>query len=143
MWYRAVGCIVTLILSLLVTPPVAQAQQLSRVPRVGVLEERSPTALFLAAFRQGLRELGYTEGQSIVIEYRCAHGVIDQIPTLAAELLRLKVVFAYVLIGMTRPPPYSSSAPGAAVSCDLAPSRPALPKAAMSCASCRRRALTR
>ena len=61
MWYRAVGCIVTLILSLPVTPPVAQAQQLSRVPRVRVLEERSPTALFLAAFRQGLRELGYTE----------------------------------------------------------------------------------
>ena len=91
MWYSAVGGVVTLILSLLVAPFVAHAQPPSKVPRVGVLEERSPTNPFLAVFRQGLRELGYTEGQNIVIEYRYAHGVVDQFPTLAAELLRLDI----------------------------------------------------
>lgn len=91
MWYSAVKCIVTLILSLLVAPVAAHAQQPSKVPRVGVLGERTPTDRFLAAFRQGLRELGYTEGQSIAIEYRYAHGVVDRIPTLAAELIELNV----------------------------------------------------
>src|SRR5438105_4363525 len=55
MWYSTVGGIVMLILSLLVTPPVAQAQPLSRVPRIGVQGDGSPTAPSLAAFRQGLR----------------------------------------------------------------------------------------
>jgi len=91
MWYSAVGGVVTLILSLLVTPFVAHAQLPSKVPRVGVLAERSPTDPFLAVFRQGLRELGYTEGQSIVLEYRYAHGVVDRFSTLAAELLRLDI----------------------------------------------------
>ena len=91
MWHSAVGGIVTLILSLLVAPLAAHAQQPSKVPRVGVLGESSPTDPFLAAFRQGLRELGYTEGQSIVIEYRYVHGVLARVPDLAAELIRLKV----------------------------------------------------
>src|SRR4051794_9888081 len=91
MWYSAVGCIMTLILSLLVAPLTAHAQQPSKVPRVGVLWERSGKGPDVAAFRQGLRALGYTEGQSIVIEDRYAHGVLDRVPTLAAELLRLKV----------------------------------------------------
>src|SRR6266545_2267714 len=87
MWYSAVGGVVTLILSLLVTPFVAHAQLPSKVPRVGVLAERSPTDPFLAVFRQGLHDLGYTEGQNIVIEYRYAHGVVEQFSPLAAELL--------------------------------------------------------
>jgi ABC-type uncharacterized transport system substrate-binding protein len=91
MWSSAVGCIVTLILSLLAAPLTAHAQPPSKVPRVGVLGERSPTDPFLAVFRQGLRELGYTEGQNIIIEYRYAHGAVDQFPTLAAELLRLDI----------------------------------------------------
>jgi ABC-type uncharacterized transport system substrate-binding protein len=89
MWYSAVGGVVTLLLSLLVTPFVAHAQLPSKVPRVGVLAERSPTEPFLAVFRQGLHDLGYTEGQNIVIEYRYAHGVVEQFSPLAAELLRL------------------------------------------------------
>jgi putative tryptophan/tyrosine transport system substrate-binding protein len=91
MWCSAVGCLVTLILSLLVVPLVTHAQPPSHLPRVGVLGERAPTDPFLAAFRQGLRELGYTEGQNIVIEARYTHGVLDRVPVLAAELLRLKV----------------------------------------------------
>ena len=58
-----IGLVATL--ALLVAPLAAQAQQPSKVPRVGVLWERTPTDPFIAAFRQGLRELGYTEGQSI------------------------------------------------------------------------------
>ncbi len=77
MWSSAVRCIVMLILGLLVAPLAAHAQQPSKVPRVGVLWERSPTDPFIAAFRQGLRELGYTEGQSIVIEERYAYAPLD------------------------------------------------------------------
>jgi len=91
MWSSAVGCIVILTLGLLVAPLAAHAQQPSKVPRVGVLWERSPTDPFIAVFRQGLRELGYTEGQSIVIEDRYAHGVVDRFPALIAELIDLNV----------------------------------------------------
>jgi putative tryptophan/tyrosine transport system substrate-binding protein len=68
-----------------------QAQPPAKVPRVGVLGERSAADPFVAAFRQGLHELGYAEGQNIVVEYRYAHSVIDRLPTLAAELLDLNV----------------------------------------------------
>jgi putative tryptophan/tyrosine transport system substrate-binding protein len=91
MWSSAVGCIVILILGLLVAPLAAHAQQPSKVPRVGVLWERSPPDPFIAAFRQGLRELGYTEGQSIVIEDWYAYGAVDRFPALAAELIDLNV----------------------------------------------------
>lgn len=76
---------------LLAAPLIAEAQQVGKVPRLGVLGERSPADPFLAAFRQGLREHGYTEGQNIVVQYSYAHGVVDRFPELAAELLRLKV----------------------------------------------------
>jgi putative ABC transport system substrate-binding protein len=56
-----------------------------------VIGEYSPTHPFLSAFRQGLRELGYTEGESVVIEYRYLPGVPDRAPALAAELIRLNV----------------------------------------------------
>src|SRR5215472_18742957 len=91
MWYSTAGCMVILILSLLVTPPAAQAQPLSRVPQIGGQGDGSPLHPFIAAFQQGLRELGYIEGQNIVIAYRYAHGMVDQIPTHVAELLDLHV----------------------------------------------------
>ena len=72
-------------------PLAAGAQQAGEVSRFGVIGEVSPTDPFPAAFRHRLREHGYTEGQSIVIEYRYAHGVLDRVPDLAAELIRLKV----------------------------------------------------
>jgi ABC-type uncharacterized transport system substrate-binding protein len=78
-------------LGLLVTPLAAEAQPARRVPRIGVLGELSPADPFLAAFRQGLRELGYIEGQNVVVEYRYAHGVVERFPELAAELIRLNV----------------------------------------------------
>ncbi len=73
----------------------AGAQQAGKVPRIGFLltgslESREARAI-LDAFRQGLRERGYVEGQSIVIEYRSADGKIERFQGLAAELARLKV----------------------------------------------------
>jgi putative ABC transport system substrate-binding protein len=71
----------------------AQAQQPTKIPRIGFLSASSPAALSarIEAFRQGLRELGYVEGKNIVIEWRSAEGKLDRLPALAAELVRLKV----------------------------------------------------
>src|SRR6266508_1031509 len=71
----------------------AQAQQPPKVPRIGYIVGTSPTAnaARVEAFRQGLRELGYVEGKTIVIEWRYAEGKLDRLPALAAELARLKV----------------------------------------------------
>ena len=71
----------------------AQAQQLSKAPRLGYLNAganpaRSPRT---EAMRQGLRQLGYIEGQNIFIEYRYAEGESEKLPELVRELLNLKV----------------------------------------------------
>jgi putative ABC transport system substrate-binding protein len=93
MWCSAVGGIVTLILGLLATPCAVEAQQAKSVPRIGFLTAASPAGIAARteAFRQGLRELGYVEGQNIVVEYRWAEGSLDRLPELAAELVRLQV----------------------------------------------------
>jgi putative ABC transport system substrate-binding protein len=72
---------------------LAQAQQPKKVPRIGFLSGGSPTTspARYEVFRQRLRELGYVEGNNIVIEYRWAEGKLDRFPALAAELVRLKV----------------------------------------------------
>ncbi len=72
---------------------VAEAQQPTKIPRIGFLNATSPSTIAarLAAFRQGLRELGYVEGKNIVVEYRWAEGKIERLPDLATELVRLKV----------------------------------------------------
>jgi putative tryptophan/tyrosine transport system substrate-binding protein len=69
---------------------VAQAQQTKKVPRIGYLAG-DPQAPSHEAFRQGLRDLGYAEGQTILIEWRYAEDKPDRFPELAAELVRLKV----------------------------------------------------
>jgi len=78
---------------LLASPLAAEAQQAGRLPRLGYLGASSPTLEpeILEAFRQGLRDLGYVEGQSIAIEYRWAEGHEDRLPELATELVGLKV----------------------------------------------------
>ena len=68
----------------------AEAQQAKKIPRIGILTARSG-ALETEAFRDGLRELGYIEGQNLVMEYRSADDRLEQLPDLAAELVRLKV----------------------------------------------------
>jgi putative tryptophan/tyrosine transport system substrate-binding protein len=71
----------------------AEAQQPKKVPRVGYLAavSASADAPRLEAFRQGLRELGYIEGQNIIIEYRHEGGGFERLPKFAAELVGLKI----------------------------------------------------
>jgi len=71
----------------------AQAQQPTKVPRIGYLvaSTSSLNPSFHEAFRQGLRDLGYFEGKNILIEYRYADGKPERLPELADELIRLKV----------------------------------------------------
>jgi putative tryptophan/tyrosine transport system substrate-binding protein len=73
-------------------PLAAHAQQPS-MPVVGYLESRSPDALAdrLRAFRQGLKDTGYAEGENVRIEYRWAENQLDRLPVLAAELVRRRV----------------------------------------------------
>jgi len=72
---------------------VAQAQQPTKVPRIGYLTGTSVSAIAARseAFRQGLREFGYVEGKNIVIEWRSAEGKPERMSELATELVRLKV----------------------------------------------------
>src|SRR5215471_12833635 len=93
MWCRTLGCMVTLILSLLTAPRAAQTQPLAHIPRIGWLGGTSPAVnpAVLEAFRYGLREHGWVEGQNVVIEYRWAEGRFERLPDLAAELVRLPV----------------------------------------------------
>jgi putative tryptophan/tyrosine transport system substrate-binding protein len=74
-----------------VAPLVANAQQ-GKLTRIGALVLTSGDAQSLAkALREGLRELGYAEGQNLVFEFRSADGNADRLPNLAAELVRLPV----------------------------------------------------
>ena len=70
---------------------IAEAQQAKKIPRIGLLGLASGPAAPEESFLQGLRDLGYVEGQNITIEYRWAGGKVDRLPTLAEELVRLKV----------------------------------------------------
>jgi putative ABC transport system substrate-binding protein len=72
---------------------MAQAQQPAKLARIGHLAVNSPSAdkHLDEAFKQQLRELGWVEGQNVTIEYRTAEGKVDRLPGLAAELVRLNV----------------------------------------------------
>jgi putative ABC transport system substrate-binding protein len=74
-------------------PLAAAAQQTGKVYRVGYMGTSSPSleSNLVEAFRRGLRELGYIEGQNIVVEYRWAEGQYDRFRQLAAELVSLRV----------------------------------------------------
>ena len=80
-----------LALGLLAAPIAAEAQQPAKVPRIGLLTPGSPGDPFIEAFRQGLRALGYVEGQNIALEYRWAESKYDRLPGLASDLVRLNV----------------------------------------------------
>jgi len=83
------------LLALGAAPLVSHAQQLGKIWRVGFLvPRRRPDSIdsdYLGAFPRGMRELGYVEGQNLVIEWRFADGESERLPDLAAELVRLKV----------------------------------------------------
>ena len=81
--------LVLLSLALLAAPLVAEAQQAGKVYRIGFLRAGEPLKFWIDEFRQGLRELGYVEGQNLIIEFKI--GTLDQLPQLADELVRSKV----------------------------------------------------
>jgi len=84
--------VVCLLLTALL-PTVAEAQQANKVPRIGYVGAVSSAANLarVEAFRQGLRDAGYIEGQDIIVEYRFAQGKFDRLPALAAELVGLQL----------------------------------------------------
>jgi putative ABC transport system substrate-binding protein len=82
------------VLLLIVAPLASEAQQTGRVWRIGFLSLNSDTEPYKrwdAAFREGLRKLGYVEGDNVIIEQRYAAGQVERLSTLAVELVRLKV----------------------------------------------------
>jgi putative ABC transport system substrate-binding protein len=90
---RLVAFVVGLTLSLVAAPLVAQAQQPGKVHRIGFLGNSTAAleANLVGPFREGLRDLGYVEGRSVLIEYRWAEGKYERFPALISELLALKV----------------------------------------------------
>jgi putative tryptophan/tyrosine transport system substrate-binding protein len=87
---RLLGLLVTLAWGL-VAPGFSATQRAAHLPRVALLDPGSPTSpqVCPAGFRQGVRDLGYVEGQNVVIESRYAEGQLTRLPTLAAELVHL------------------------------------------------------
>ena len=91
---KAVRLVEMLVLVLLTAPLAANAQSATKVHRLGWLSGASPPSgpdPRVEAFQQGLRDLGYVEGQNLTIEYQYAEGNVERLPDLAAELVRLHV----------------------------------------------------
>jgi putative ABC transport system substrate-binding protein len=84
--------IVALVVTFAMCGAVVEAQQMTKVRKIGYLSGVSPAAEAARreAFRQALRELGFIEGKTVVIEYRYSEGKYERLPGLAAELVRLK-----------------------------------------------------
>ena len=80
-----------LVLALLAAPPDTHAQRAGKVPRIGYLHVFPRPSPFFQMLGQGLRDLGYVEGQNFAFEYRSADGKVERLPTLAADLVHLNV----------------------------------------------------
>jgi putative ABC transport system substrate-binding protein len=94
LWCHTIGCLIMLVCGILVAPRAPEAQPRKPIPVVGMLRPGDPAAdadpkSNFSVFRQGLRELGYVEGQTIRLEVRYAAWQWDRLPSLAAELVRL------------------------------------------------------
>jgi len=84
-----IGLIVTLVLAMPLPLGIVMAQPRGKIPRLGLLDPspQQRPAPCLPAFQQGLRNLGYVEGQNLLVDYRYAEGQPDRLPALAAELV--------------------------------------------------------
>ena len=87
---RLIGLVI-LTAGLALGPLTVEAQQAGKVYRIGVLAGTPPDAPRWSPFREGLRQLGYIEGQNMAFEWRISGGKAERFPELAAELARLKV----------------------------------------------------
>jgi len=85
---QRIGLVVVLALGLTLAPLAGESQP-PAMPVIGYLSQRSPTdsASIVAAFRQGLKDEGFVEGQNVAIEFRYAEGQIDRVPGLASDLV--------------------------------------------------------
>jgi putative tryptophan/tyrosine transport system substrate-binding protein len=101
-------------------PLAADAQQPTKLPRVGWLANYTATAPIYDGFRQGLHELGYVEGKNIIVEVRFAEGNLDRLPELARELARLDVdvIFASGDQGLRAVQQATTTIPVVLSSCD-------------------------
>ena len=113
------------VLALGIDPLAAMAQQVGRVPRVGLLANGFATASpSVDAFRKGLRDFGYVEGENIALEIRWAEGRFERMPELALELVRWKpdLLVAVVPQGLQAVRGATKSIPVVVIACDPAES---------------------
>jgi putative tryptophan/tyrosine transport system substrate-binding protein len=99
---RLIGLLITLTLGFLVAPLATDAQPPGKMTRIGILAAPSDAperVRNLEAFRQGLRDLGWVEGQNLAMEYRSVKDRAARLPDLAAELVQLKVEVMVTLGG--------------------------------------------
>src|SRR5439155_16104010 len=87
---RTLALMVAIAVGILAAPLGAEAQQAGKVPRIGVMAV-APTPNLVEAWRQGLRQRGWIEGENVLVEYRYSQGRDESFPDFASELVRLKV----------------------------------------------------
>jgi putative tryptophan/tyrosine transport system substrate-binding protein len=96
---NSIGSLLAILIIILASISFSEAQQPKKIPRIGFFEGASiAESQGLEPFRQGLRQLGYFDGQNIIVEIRAMEGKPDRSPDLIAELLRSKVDVIFTMI---------------------------------------------
>ncbi len=90
-WVRSRSLVALSFLVILAAPLAAEGQAAGKVGRIGFLRAGKPPKDFVEAFQQGLHELGYIDGQNVIVEFRLTDGSVEELPRLAEELVRSKV----------------------------------------------------